>query len=64
MSTCALALNAIIVGLCTYFWLWYLTSEAERYSSKTVQQPNKWYERPITEIFERLLKKIRRTMGW
>ena len=57
-ETCQVALNAIIMGLMTWFWLWYLTWEAKHFSGK---QPTRWYERPITEIFSQLVNFLRRT---
>lgn len=51
MNTGQLFLNAILLGLGTYFWCWYLTWEATHYKSRGQKDrnsaPKKWYEREI-----------------
>lgn len=49
MNTGQLILNHLLLGLGTYFWLWYLTYEGNRYKggSKKKDSPPKWYEREI-----------------
>jgi hypothetical protein len=54
--TCEVVLNALILGVLTWFWAWYLVQEAVRVKGL---RPRRWYELPISEIFYRLLKKRR-----
>lgn len=54
--TCEIVLNALILGVMTWFWAWYLAEEGNRVKGL---RPRRWYERPISEIFCQLLKKRR-----
>lgn len=51
MNTGQLLLNHLLLGFGTYFWLWYLTYEGNRYKSRGQKDrnstPEKWYEREI-----------------
>jgi len=43
-TTCEIALNAILIGFGTWFWLWFLVEEGLKAKG---MRPLRWYDRQI-----------------
>ena len=50
MITCDYILGLLATSAGTYFWLWYLTYEAEVYSGR--RKRTAWWEYDLTKLFK------------